>query len=69
MMTTRALTIKNEILELMQVQIETFGRRSGLTSLELREFHHRSERLKLLCRELDRIRKTAILENRFTKAA
>jgi hypothetical protein len=38
MMTTRALTIKNEILELMQVQIETFGRRSGLTSLELREF-------------------------------
>jgi hypothetical protein len=69
MMTNRALTIKNEILELMQVQIETFGRRSGLTSFELGEFHHRAERLKLLCRELDRIRRTAILENRFTKAA
>jgi hypothetical protein len=38
MMTTRALTIKNEILELMQVQIETFSRRSGLTSFELGEY-------------------------------
>jgi hypothetical protein len=69
MMTTPASAIKNEILELIQVQIEIFGQPAPLTSVELKECRRRAERIKLLGRELDRFGTTAILEERLGRAS
>ena len=66
-MTTPASAIKNEIRELMQLQIEMFGQPHRLTSSELIECRFRAERIKQLGQELDRIGRTAILEKRFGK--
>jgi hypothetical protein len=54
-MTTPASAIEDEVHVLIDVQIETFGQQAHLTSSQLRKFHHRSEKLKMLCQELDRI--------------
>lgn len=69
MMTTPATAIKNEIRELIHVQIEIFGQPAPLTSFELEECHCRAERIKLLGQELDRFGTTAILEERFGRAS
>ena len=69
MMTTPASAIRDEVRELIQVQIETFGQPSRLTSSELSECHCRAERIKLLGQELDRVGAMTILEQRFGKAA
>ena len=69
MMTTPASAIRDEVWELIDDQIEAFGRPSRLTSSELSECHCRAERIKLLGRELDRISSTSILEKRFGRAA
>ena len=68
MMTTPASAIRDEVRELIEVQIEAFGQPSCLTSSELTECHHRAERIKQLGQELDRIGGAAILE-RFGRAA
>lgn len=68
-MTTPAPAINDEIAELIQIQIQTFGQRSQLTSSELAECHCRSERIRLLGLELDRIGKTAIRDKRFGRAS
>ena len=68
-MTTPASAIREEVWELIDDQIEAFGRRSHLTSSELSECHCRAERIKQLGQELDGITGAAILEKRFGKAA
>ena len=70
-MTTPASAIRDEVWELIQSQIATFGQPSRLTPSELTECqcHCRAERIKQLGQELDRISSTAILEKRFGSAA
>ena len=68
-MTTSASAIRDEIRELIEVQIQTFGQPSRLTPSDLHEFAHRAERIKQLGQELERIGRTAILEERFGSAA
>jgi len=69
MMTTPASAIREEVWELIDDQIEAFGRRSRLTSSELSECHCRAERIKQLGQELDGISRAAILEKQFGRAA
>jgi hypothetical protein len=69
MTTAPATALNKEVGELIDVQIETFTRPSSLTSCELGEFHHRTEKLRVLCQELNRIGTGAILERRFGVAA
>jgi hypothetical protein len=69
MMTTPANAIREEVWELIDDQIEAFGRPSRLTPSELSECHCRAERIKELGQELDRISSTAILERRLGRAA
>jgi hypothetical protein len=68
-MTTRARAIKDEVRVLMDVQIDTFGQPTPLTSFQLRKFHHRSEKLKKLCQELDRIGTRSVIEQELEWAA
>lgn len=65
MMTTPAIAIRDEVRELIQSQIETFGQPSRLTPSELSEFSYRAFRIRQLGEELDRINGTAILEKWF----
>jgi len=68
MMTTPANAIREEVWELIDDQIEAFGRPSRLTPSELSECHCRAERIKQLGQELDQISSTVILEKRFGAA-
>ena len=68
-MTTPANAIRDEVWELIQSQIETFGQQSRLTTSDLSECHYRAERIRRLGQELDRIGGTEILEKRFGRAA
>ena len=68
-MTTPASAIRDEVWELIQSQIETFGQPSPLTPAELTDFSYRAFRIRQLGEELDRINGTAILESRFGRAA
>lgn len=68
-MTTPANAIRDEVRELIEVQIETFRQPARLTPSELSEFSYRAERIKKLGHELDRLGRTAILEKRFRRAA
>jgi hypothetical protein len=69
MMTTPANAIREEVWELIDDQIEAFGRPSRLTPSELSECHCRAERIKQLGQELDRIGRVSVLEKRFGTAA
>jgi hypothetical protein len=69
MMTTPASAIRDEVRLLIEVQIETFGQPSQLTSSQLRECHSRSEKIGALCQELNRIGTRAILKQRFEGAS
>ena len=69
MMTTPAIAMRDEVRELIQNQIETFGQPSPLTSSALAECHYRAEKIRQLGQELDRIGTTTILEKRFERAA
>lgn len=55
-MTTPGAAIKDEVRVLIDIQIETFGRPAPLTPSQLREFHDRSETIRMLCQELNQIR-------------
>lgn len=68
-MTTPATAVRDEIRELIDVQIKTFGQPSPLTPSELSEFRYRAERIKLLGQEVDRIGMRVILDQRFGRAA
>ena len=69
MMTPPASAIKSEIRELIHVQIEIFGRPAPLTSFELEECRRRTERIKLLGQELDRVGRMTVLEERLRRAS
>ncbi len=68
-MTTPASAIKDEVRLLIDVQIQTFGQPAPLTSAQLREYHYRSEKLKRLLEELDRIGSRSVVERRLGMAS
>jgi hypothetical protein len=68
-MTTPAAAIKDEVRVLIDVQIETFGQPAPLTPCQLREFHDRSETIRILCQELNRIGTNSVMERRLEKAS
>jgi hypothetical protein len=69
MMTTPANAIREEVWELIDDQIEAFGRPSRLTPSELSECRSRAERIRQLGQELDQIGRASVLEKRFGTAA
>jgi len=68
-MTTPASAIKDEVRLLIEVQIETFGQPTPLTPSQLHEFHDRSETIRMLCQELNRIGTRSVMERRLEKAS
>ena len=64
-MTTSASDIRDEVWELIDLQIEAFGQPSPLSPSDLAECRYRSERIKLLGPELDWIGRATVLEKRF----
>jgi len=58
MITDPASAIKREVLQLIDLQIETLRRDSSLNSSELLDYKARSERIRTLYGELDRIGRT-----------
>jgi hypothetical protein len=55
MMTDPAFPIKNEVQQLVDVQIDTLRKPSSLTSFEPNEYHSRSKRITTLYEKLDLI--------------
>jgi len=68
-MTTPASAIKDEVHLLIEIQIEAFRQPTALTSSQLREFHDRSETIRMLCQELNWIGTRSVMERRFEKAS
>ena len=64
MMTDPAFAIKNEVLQLVEIQIETLRKPSSLTSSDLDEYHSRSKKIALLYKHLD-----FIARKRFSSAS
>lgn len=58
MTTDLASGIQHELDQLIDLQITTLGQESSLTSTQLLDYHLRTERIKALYRELDRIKRT-----------
>jgi hypothetical protein len=56
MITDPASGIKREVLQLIDLQIETLKQDSSLDSFQLQDYQARSERIQQLYGELDRIR-------------
>jgi hypothetical protein len=69
MMTTPATAIKDKVRLLVDVQIKTFGQSAPLTNSQLREYHYRSEKLKMLCQELNRIGARSVIEQGLERAS
>jgi hypothetical protein len=61
-MTTPAHAIKDEIHQLIQFHIETFRQPTSLNSFQLQEHHRRSEKIRTLGKELDRICSKRVVE-------
>jgi len=68
-MTTPAKAIKDEVRLLIDVQIEILRQPATISSSQLHEYHHRSEKLKTLCRELDRIGARSVVERELERAS
>jgi hypothetical protein len=66
-MTTPATAIKDAVRVLIGSNRD-IGQPKPLTSSQLREFHSRSQKLKMLCQELNRIGAMLILSGRFERA-
>jgi hypothetical protein len=60
MMTDPAFAIKNEVQQLVDVQIDTLRKPALLTSSELDEYRSQSERITMLYRKLDLIARKRI---------
>jgi len=60
MITDPASAIKREVLQLIDLQIETLRRDSPLNSSELLDYKARSEGIRTLYAELDRIRRVRV---------
>jgi hypothetical protein len=61
-MTILASAIENEIHQLIQFQIETFRQPVPLNSFQLQEHHRRSEKIRNLSQELDRMGTLRVVE-------
>jgi hypothetical protein len=61
MITDKVSPIKREVLQLIDLQIETLKQRSSLDSFQLNDYLVRSERIRKLYEELDRIGPTQLL--------
>lgn len=68
-MTTPASGIKDEVRLLIDGQIQTLRQPAAITSSQLGEYHHRSEKLRMLCQELDRIGTRSVSERRLERAS
>ena len=68
MITDPASGIKREVLQLIDLQIEMLKQESSLDSLQLQDYQARSERIRQLYGELDRIR-DARIEFKFVRAS
>jgi hypothetical protein len=68
MITDPASGIKREVLQLIDLQIETLKQDSSLDSFQLQDYQARSERIQQLYGELDRIR-GARTEAKFARAS
>ena len=55
MITDTATTIRREVLQLIDLQIETLKQNSSLDAAQLNAYKARSERIRKLYKELDRI--------------
>lgn len=55
MLTDPASALKHEVHQLVDLQIQTLKQPSALTSSQLHDYKLRSEKIRLLYRELDRI--------------
>lgn len=55
MITDPASAVKREVFQLIDLQIETLRQQSSLDSSQLQDFRTRSERIRLLYEEMDRI--------------
>lgn len=55
MMTDPASTIRREVNQLVELQIQTFRQESSLTSSDLLDYGMRAEKIRILYQELDRI--------------
>ncbi len=60
MMTDPASGIKREVLQLIELQIETLRREGRLTDSDLEQYRARSGEISRLYRELDRIGRTRV---------
>jgi len=60
MVTDPASGIRNEVQQLIQLQIDILRLESSLTSSQLWEYHSRSQRITALYRELDGISRDRI---------
>jgi hypothetical protein len=67
--TTPASAIKDELRVLIDAQIESFGQPAPLTPSQLREFHDCSEKIRMLCQELNRIDTRSVLERWLERAS
>jgi hypothetical protein len=55
MITDPASTLRREVLQLIDLQIETLRQKSPLTTSQLRDYNARSEKIRELYGELDEI--------------
>ena len=60
MLTDPAPDLKREVHQLVDLQIQTLKQQSALTSSQLHDYKQRSERIRLLYRELDRMGRAKI---------
>lgn len=64
MITDSISSIKTEVLQLIDLQIETLKRDSSLDSSQLNEYQARSERIRKLYEALDRLALASVLSGR-----
>jgi hypothetical protein len=57
MTTDPATALKREVLQLIDLQIETLKQESVLDHSQIQDYQARSERIRMLYRELDRVRR------------
>ncbi len=69
MMSTPASAIKEQVRVLIDVQIKTFGQPAPLTSSQLRDYKCRSEEIRTLFQELDRIGTKSVIEKKLQRAS
>jgi uncharacterized protein with von Willebrand factor type A (vWA) domain len=60
MVTDPASAIKREVLQLVEVQIDTLRRTGCLTASDLADYHTRSEKITELYQRIDRIGRTRV---------